>query len=196
MVQWFIKLPTWELTRLLGLLSYMLLFAGVSVGIVYGMWWKRHKAQLYKVHSFLSVSGTAAALLHTAILVISTYSPFPWSELFIPFSASSNPVLNGIGTIAVYGLLLLILTTDLRNKLKKRLWHRIHLLAYPLWLLCLFHGLLLGTDTKLGAVKLMYAATAAVVVVLTGLRVKDGLTREKLPRGGAAEPYRNSRSAG
>jgi len=195
MIQWIIGLPTWELTRIFGLLSYVLLFAGVSVGIIYGMWWKRRKAQLYKVHTFLSNTGTLFALLHAAVLIISVYLPFSWKEVLVPFSAESHPVLNGLGTIALYGLLLLILTSDLRNKLKKQLWHRIHLLAYPMFFLSLVHGLLIGTDSQSGAVKLMYAATAAIVIVLTVLRIRAQVSGGKRTRH-AAKPLRDRRSAG
>jgi len=81
--------------------------------------------------------------------------------------------LNGFGTIAIYGLLVLLFTSDASFGTR-------HLFAYPLFILMLTHGLLLGTDTKLDAMKLMYATTLIVVMLLTLARGWQGNRHKRI----------------
>ncbi|WNQ09794.1 ferric reductase [Paenibacillus aurantius] len=164
--------PAWGLMRLLGLVSYVLLFAGVSLGILYSFPTITGKSKLtvHKAHLFATNGGTLLGLLHGVITVIDTYTPFTWSDVLIPFSASHSPVLTGIGTLTAYGLLVLIFTSDIRHKLGRKLWLAIHFLAYPIFAGALIHGFFEGTDTKLAGIRLLYAASVFVILTLTILR--------------------------
>ena len=75
-----------------------------------------------------------------------------------------------MGTLATYGMLLLILTTDLRPKLKQPVWLAIHMLAYPIYAAALFHGLFSGTDSSLPLVQWMYGITALITLLLAAGR--------------------------
>ncbi|MGU3471396.1 ferric reductase-like transmembrane domain-containing protein [Paenibacillus sp. D51F] len=186
MIQWMVEWPTWQLTRIAGIAAYLALFGGMSLGILYGYPFLKgaSKISVYRWHSRLTVAGTAIALLHAAVLVIDTYTPFTWGELLLPFTAHDHPVLYGIGSIALYGMLLLILTTDLRPRLKRPLWLAIHMLAYPMFAAALLHGLLAGTDSSLGVVQGMYAVTGGATLLLFCGRLiprKPGARAEVLP---------------
>ncbi len=193
MVQFLIHLPTWNMVRLFGMISYLLLFAGISLGMIYGFpgWKGRTKARLFKIHTFCTNSGTLFALLHAIVLVIDTFMPFTWKEILIPFHAANSPFLNGIGTLAAYGMLLLIFTSDIRNKLKKAVWFRIHLLSYPIFILALIHGLFLGTDSSDSNVRYMYLFTFLFVLLLVILR---SINRAFASEGQTAAPANRSSS--
>lgn len=173
MTEFMVHLPTWVMIRTLGIASYALLAIGVILGILYGFpFWKgKTKANLYQVHSTATVTGTAVGLLHGVITVIDTYMPFDWSEVLVPFTAQHSPFLNGLGTLAGYGMLLVIFTTDIRHKLKKKVWLLFHLLAYPILIMSWIHGLFLGTDSSSLAVRWMYVGTLMIVLLLTVLRI-------------------------
>ncbi|NGQ95912.1 ferric reductase [Brevibacillus sp. SYP-B805] len=181
MVAFLTSLPTWELIRFLGLLAYLLLFAGVSLGMLYSMpvWKGKGKAALYKCHSTVTVAGTFCGILHAMILVIDTYMPFSWLEILIPFRAAYKPLWNGIGTLAAYGTLILILTTDLRNRMPHKLWRMIHIGSYPVFLAALIHGLGVGSDTKHPAVYLMYVLSFGIMVLLLIVRLFFGRKRDR-----------------
>ncbi|KRF03574.1 hypothetical protein ASG89_02050 [Paenibacillus sp. Soil766] len=172
MIHLLIDLPTWILIRTFGILSYLTLFVGMAIGITYSFpQFKGHKkGQLLRWHTYTNLTGTGFALLHTVLLIIDTFMPFDWAELLIPFSAKNNPVLNGMGTIAMYGLLLVLFTTDIRNKLKRKVWLALHMLSYPIFALSLLHGIFLGTDSKQGWAATMYIATAIILVGLMLVR--------------------------
>lgn len=172
MIHYIINLPSWTLIRIFGILSYFSLFVGMALGIIYSFpQWKGHrKGQLLRWHTFVNQLGVCLALLHSVFLVIDTYMPFEWHEILIPFTAKQSSNLNAIGTLAMYGLLILLFTTDIRHKLKRKLWYTLHLLSYPIFVLSLIHGLFLGSDSRLAWIKLMYFSTAALLVALTSVR--------------------------
>ncbi|TXK84232.1 hypothetical protein [Paenibacillus sp. N3.4] len=92
-------------------------------------------------------------------------------ELWIPFTAHKAPFLNGIGTLSMYGLLIVLFITDIRHKLKRKLWYLLHVLAYPIFTLALIHGFYLGTDSSTIWLKMMYSGTLLVLVLLTVIRI-------------------------
>ncbi|TBL73977.1 ferric reductase-like transmembrane domain-containing protein [Paenibacillus thalictri] len=176
MIQFILQLPLWQIIRSFGIVSFILLTAGVCLGILYSFpFWKGiTKANMYKLHMYATIAGTGIGFVHGIITVIDPYMPFAWSEVFIPFTAANNPILNGLGTLALFGMLIVILTTDLRNKLKKTLWHAIHMLSYPIFALAWVHGYFLGTDTTSASVRWMYLLCAAAVLLLTAYRLMQG----------------------
>lgn len=173
MIDWLMSWPTWQMTRIFGITAYLLLFGGMALGMLYGYPFAKGplKAELYKWHMRLTQWGTLLALLHAAILVIDTYSPFTWKELLIPFTAHEHPLWYGLGTLSLYGMLLLLLTTDLRPKLKKTFWLAIHMLSYPVFLTAMLHGVKAGTDSSHPLVQAMYIITLAVTLALFGGRM-------------------------
>lgn len=172
MMEWITSWPIWEITRVLGILSYLIIFAGLTLGMLYSypfMKGKR-KAQVYRWHTYLTNGGTAVALAHAAVLIISTYAPYRWVDLLIPFASAQYPIGNGIGILALYGMLLLLLTSDYRNKISKHVWLTIHLLAYPIFVGAAVHGYMMGTSSGSLLSKLMYGGTLFIVVVLFAIR--------------------------
>ncbi|GEB77970.1 hypothetical protein [Sporolactobacillus inulinus] len=162
--------PTWLIVRILGITAYLLLFCGICLGIMAGMpiWRGRKKARnrLLKTHSLLNTTGTFVAMLHPLLLIIDPYVPFSWMQLLIPFTAPKEPFLYGLGTLTLYGLLFILITTDLKNKMPVKLWRSFHLIAYVLFLLALTHGIMGGTDASNIVIFSMYVVTFVVVLAL------------------------------
>jgi sulfoxide reductase heme-binding subunit YedZ len=172
MINMILSLPLWQIIRSLGLVSYVMLTAGICLGAACGFpqLTGKAKSNVFKLHTFFTGGGTLAGLLHGAVTVIDTYMPFSWSEVLIPFAAKHHPVLNGLGTLAGYGMLLLIFTSDIRQKLGRSIWQAIHLLSYPIFAAAFVHGFFVGTDTQFFAVRMLYLASLAAVVIMTGTR--------------------------
>jgi sulfoxide reductase heme-binding subunit YedZ len=181
--QFIVDLPLWAMIRYSGLLAYLLLFIGMALGILYSFpqWTSSVKMKVMKGHTLANNTGTLLALFHAVLLIIDTYMPFSWREILVPFAAEKSPVANGLGTLAVYGLLILLLTTDLRNKLKRKLWRMIHLLSYPIFIMALLHGFFVGSDSGNGLVRNMYMMTSLVLLLLTVARFLVP-SRKNVPR--------------
>lgn len=173
MIEFIVNLPMWHIMRSLGIVSYILITVGIALGISYSypVWGGAGKARIYKLHKLATNTGAFLGLMHGAVIVIDTYAPFSWKEILVPFAAPKHPGLNGIGTLAGYGMLLLVFTSDIRHKMNKYVWRAVHLLAYPIFGMALVHGLALGTDTAHAAVRWMYVLSATLVVGMTAARM-------------------------
>ncbi|WP_193571437.1 ferric reductase [Paenibacillus psychroresistens] len=172
MIELITTLPIWQIIRSSGIASYILLAVGICLGILYSFpFFKgKNKVRLHKMHTFSTISGTGIGMLHGMITVIDQYTAFNWSEVLIPFTAVRAPVLNGLGTLSVYGMLLLIFTSDIRHKLQKKVWLLIHMLSYPIFIMAFIHGYFLGTDSNLSGIRWVYFGSITLVISLTALR--------------------------
>ncbi|WP_179282986.1 MULTISPECIES: ferric reductase-like transmembrane domain-containing protein [Paenibacillus] len=179
MAQWIVDyLPTWNIIRISGIAAYLLLFAGVFLGIAQGMPIAKGKpkAAMYTWHTRTTWLAFGLGLVHALTLYIDHYSPFTWSELLIPFTSSVHPIGSGLGTLAFYGLVIVLLSSDLRNKLGRKWWFMFHMLSYPVFIGLLFHGMVTGTDSGNVIMRLMYVFTGLSILGITVLR---GLLRER-----------------
>ncbi|MET3292912.1 UNVERIFIED_CONTAM: sulfoxide reductase heme-binding subunit YedZ [Brevibacillus sp. OAP136] len=176
MVEIITNLPVWQSIRILGITAYILLFFGVSLGMLYSMpiWKGKAKATLYKVHSYATITGTFSAILHAMLLIVDTYMPFSWKEVLVPFAAENDPLWNGLGSLALYGTLVIILTTDLRTKLNKTLWRIIHIGSYPTFVMAMIHGIEVGSDSQSPLMYLLYVSTFGILLVLLIVRMVIG----------------------
>lgn len=176
MVEIITVLPIWQSIRFLGIAAYILLFFGVSLGILYSFpgWKGKVKAKLYKLHSYATITGTFCAILHAMLLIVDTYMPFSWKEILLPFAAQNDPLWNGLGSLALYGTLVIILTTDLRAKLNQTLWRLIHIGSYPTLVMAMIHGIEMGTDSHTPLMYLLYVSTFGILLLLVVIRMFVG----------------------
>jgi methionine sulfoxide reductase heme-binding subunit len=172
MIQFLLGLPTWQMIRVFGVVSFLLLAAGMCLGVLYSypLWTGKAKAGLYKWHTRCTNAGMVIGLLHGVITVIDTYMPFSWREVLIPFAAQNHTILNGLGTLAGYGTLVLVFTSDFRHKIGKKIWLAIHLMSYPVFAASLIHGFFEGTDSGLPGIRWMYLVSLGALVLLTVVR--------------------------
>lgn len=171
MIQFIMNLPLWQLIRSLGMVSYILLTAGIALGIIYSFphWSANTKSDLYEMHTFITNTAMILGLLHGIITVIDPYMPFSWGEVLIPFTAKNAPILNGLGTLAAFGLIIVIFTSDIRHKISKKAWHLFHLFSYPVFVMTFIHGYFLGTDTD--HFRWMYLFSLILIMLLTTIRI-------------------------
>ncbi|GIP40536.1 hypothetical protein J31TS4_38160 [Paenibacillus sp. J31TS4] len=176
MTTWLTALPTWGLIRFSGIASYLLLFAGVVTGILGSLPQAKGplKARLYRLHSNTLGIGFLLGLAHGMLLAVDAYMPYSWREVIVPFAAAQDPLWAGLGSLAFYGSLLILLTTDFKALIGGKAWRMIHLLAYPVFAMTLLHGLGSGTDSSSVWMKGCYAVTGLAVVSLTAVRAAIG----------------------
>lgn len=161
-------LPTWELIRAAGLTSYFLLFVSVTFGLLFSIKAAKPKTnQLFQVtHQSAGWFSLLFGLFHGLLLYIDTYKPFSLVEIFIPFTAEEAPLLNGLGTISLYLMVLLFISGDLMKKVGAKVWKKIHRMALPMVILLSIHGIMLGTDSSNGWAIILYASSLAIILSL------------------------------
>ena len=172
---------TWVILRSAGIGAYLMLFLSVAWGLVAtsGALGRRvSKASAVSIHQFLSTCGLLLLGIHVGGLLVDPFMPFGPSEILVPGAASYRPAATAFGVIAMYAVVLVLVTSWTRKRIGTTWWRRMHLLAVPAFVLSLAHGVFSGTDSARPWMWWMYLVTGSAVVFLVVLR---GLTAGHRP---------------
>jgi predicted ferric reductase len=164
----------WYLSRSSGFVAYLLLWGSVAWGLLLTtklVKGKVHPATLLNAHQFLSNLGLGFALFHGLVLMGDHYLSFPLAAVLVPLAGTYEPLLVAFGQIALWLSLLLILSFYVRRQIGQKVWRLFHYLSFVAYFAVLAHAVILGTDSGLLGIKLLYAATAGVVIFLTLYRI-------------------------
>ena len=171
----------WYMARSGGVVAYLLLWGSVIWGLIISIkitdkWMPAPLA--YGLHEFMSLMTIFFSVMHAVVLLGDRYIDFQLIHLTVPFTAPYQPFWTGLGTISLYLIAIVTASFYLRKRLGPKTWRKLHYLTFGLYGLVLLHGLMAGTDTGLGPMKLMYLLTGAIVLFLTYYRLltKTGRT--------------------
>jgi methionine sulfoxide reductase heme-binding subunit len=168
----------WYLARAAGIVAYLMLFAGVTLGLLMtgsllDRWFPRNR--VYDLHRFVSLLTLGLILLHALIVLPDAYFSFSVVELFVPFASPFSPAFMALGAISLYVTIVVVGAFYLRGILSYAVWRLIHYATFGAYVLALVHGIGAGTDTAWA--QYLYAATAVIVFNLFVYRVLKGSTR-------------------
>jgi DMSO/TMAO reductase YedYZ heme-binding membrane subunit len=164
---------TWIVLRAAGIGAYLLLFLSVAFGLVAttAPFGKRFaKASATTVHQFMSTVALILLAVHVGGLVLDTYLPFGPVQILVPGTSSYRSVPVGLGVIAMYAMVLVLVSSWLRKHYPVRVWRAIHLLAVPAFVLSMLHGIYAGADATRPWMYATYIASGVIVVFLLVLR--------------------------
>ena len=102
-------------------------------------------------------------------MCLDSYAGVGWAGAFVPWHSHYRPTAVAVGSLALYGIVLVAGTAALAGSIARRVWLPIHSVSAVVFGLCLAHGLLAGSDSRV--LWGMYAATGAVVRALQVTRV-------------------------
>lgn len=161
---------TWYVIRSAGITAYLLLWLSTVWGLaVPTKIFDRHLNGnfTFDFHKFISLLSLGFLGLHIFVLLVDNYLPFSVAQIFVPFASPYRPVWVGIGTIALYLILLVTITFYLRNKIGMKAFRLIHYTSLLAYLGATAHAFFSGTDSSLIAAWMMYGVTFLVVAFLT-----------------------------
>lgn len=157
----------WYLSRTSGMLSYIILFLSLCLGVAFksqrkslggGSW------RILDLHKFLAVLGLALIALHVFSLLGDKYSKLTLAQLLVPMISTYRPVSLATGIIAFYISLAAVVAWSLRRSIGNRTWRIIHASGIAVFILGLAHAIASGTDTSSVWTQLLYAITGGVAV--------------------------------
>ena len=162
----------WSVLRATGIVAYLSLAVTVTFGALLGSrsapaWLAR--AQQYGWHGLLSGFALILGTVHGLFLSVDGKYAQPLSALLLPGTSGFAPVAVGLGTLGLYGLAVVYLSTRWRRRFSVKVWRAMHLLAYPAFVMLTLHGVLTGSD-HLG---LLYGASVASALFTFGLRLTE-----------------------
>jgi methionine sulfoxide reductase heme-binding subunit len=150
-----------DLSSTLGLIATAVLSFNFLLGILLSTayrrspLWKRMPALVKKVslddlHNWTAYVALALALAHPLLLLMDKSLRYRVADIVLPVSAPHQPVWTMLGALALYALLVVIVTTQ--NAVKRRLgfraWKNIHLISYGTALLFVIHGIVMDPELK------------------------------------------------
>ncbi len=185
----------WYLARATGLAAFLLL----TLGVVYGLVMSSRAFQkllsgaaVYELHRFFSLAALAAVAMHVGSLFVDDFLKLQWREAFIPgvlhrdYQSALGYDMGmgvGIGIFALYGMFILILTSEFRQRMSLRVWRAIHSLSFVTYGAFVAHGFFTGTDSQALWVRMLYIGSFSLVMVLVVIRI---VSRTLLPAWRAA----------
>lgn len=164
----------WVLARSSGIVAYVLLAAAMSAGLLVrsrARLGPLRPAQLVDAHQQLSLLSLIAVGVHGLALVADTTVDISWLALVVPGMVPYRPVWTAVGVIAAELMVLVQLTSRFRRNIGARVWRRLHMLAYGVFVLATVHGIAAGTDTGQTWALALYGGAVATVTSLTAWRI-------------------------
>jgi predicted ferric reductase len=98
------------------------------------------------VHRFAALAGTLLVTLHVTLLFLDPYAQLRVVDFVVPFLGAYRPLWQGLGTLALDLLLVIVVSSLLRHRVGVRAFRAVHWLTYALWPIALAHALGNGTD--------------------------------------------------
>ena len=175
---------------LLDLCSYLGLGAvgAVVVNLLIGMLlsmrysplrlWPHRHINLFALHRWTAYLAMALVLAHPGVLLFLHAPRFRLVDVLWPLHSYLQPTLNSIGALALYLVVLVLITSLLRTRIGRPLWRRLHYLVFPMAVLMFVHSIYTDPNLKDGHPDLLdggkvFLEIAALLVVATiGVRVR------------------------
>ncbi len=154
----------WYLARASGIVAWLFLTTAVLWGIALStdLFSKRRRpAWLLDLHRALGALAIVMVAIHLAALVADSYVHFTVIDLVVPFVSEWKPWQVALGVIAMWGLVVVEVTSLAMKHLPKKFWRAVHFTSYLTFVLTSLHGTFAGTD----ATNLMYVATSVVATI-------------------------------
>jgi methionine sulfoxide reductase heme-binding subunit len=182
----------WMTARGAGLAALVLLTVSTTLGALGARRGPAgRRVVLQYVHRTAGALGIGVLALHIVTIVADSYAHVGVTGAVIPFTSGYRATWVGLGTIAMYALLLVAGFGFARGRLAAtstgaRVWRMTHLLAYGAWAVAMLHGYTSGTDSDVAWVIALYvlcliSVGGALAVRLAGLSTRVDPRRE-LPR--------------
>ncbi len=164
----------WYVTRAAATSSYITLSLLVILGIARSMtrlgggrvaWW------LDETHQFLALLTAGLVGLHLISLLFDALIPFSITNLLIPIAEPYRPFAVSVGVFTMYGLVAVLASSWLRQRLGHAKWRLIHYLSFVVFAGVTLHGILAGSDSSQPWMIFIYVASAISVGLLTFIRI-------------------------
>jgi len=186
----------WWADRAFGLLAYLALWLSTFFGVLVGSRGAGGllaPATMTALHRRWATAAIATLAVHIVLVVGDRVSGVSVLGALIPLASGrlTGPV--ALGTLATWGLLLLIASSAMPS-LPRWVWRASHATAFGTWVLALVHGLTAGTDASSPVVQAIYLGTGAALVgalvqrVLLAMHDKARPARAERAARGQANP--------
>lgn len=119
------------------------------------------------LHRWLSLGMVSFLAAHIVTAIADGYVSIGWAAAVVPFVSQYEPLLIGLGALAVDLLIAVVVTSYLRHLLPERNWRFVHWLSYACWPIAVVHGFAMGSsDQPLLRIITVACGVAGAIAVL------------------------------
>jgi predicted ferric reductase len=165
----------WYVARASGLVAWALLAGAVVWGLLMTSKVMRRRVKnswLLDLHRWLGGLALVFTAIHVLAILGDSYVHFGLASVLVPLAAHWHPLAVAWGVASLYLLAAVELTSLLRRRLSHRLWKRVHMLSFPLFVTSTVHGLSAGTDGRTPMAIITAALVSAAVGALVAVRIR------------------------
>jgi len=182
-----------DLSSYAGLTAITLLTVNILIGLLLSTHynpvrrWPHRKINTVKLHSWTGYTALGVSLIHPVLILFSSTAHFHFVDIVYPVHAPKQPLINVLGSAALYILVVTVSTSSFRFEIGRRLWKPVHLLTYAMFPLYAIHGIWTDPNLKdappdwFDAEKVYVELCVLLVICAIALRVKWQL-RQPPPR--------------
>lgn len=169
------------------LILLMLSGIGQVTGILY-RWIEPVK--LWTIHKALGIALLVAIAIHGGFLLIDHYVHFNIIQLLLPFDSKYNngtqvfglPLGNlavTFGILAMYGAVIIVISSLFWIDSKKKTWKFLHYLSYFVMAFVFVHALYVGTDLRYGLFRAVWVLAIILIIIAVIIRLWRAGTMSK-----------------
>ena len=142
-----------DLSADLGLVAVGVVTANLLVGSLMAMrysplrCWPHRKLDIFRLHRWTGYAALALVILHPIPLVFSTIR-FRIVDIVYPVHSPSQPLENSIGAVALYSMVIVVITSYFRRSLGRRLWKAFHFVIYATAFALFWHSIFTDPTLK------------------------------------------------
>ena len=118
------------------------------------------------VHRWISLQALLLALIHGTSLIFDKFIKFSFVDVFIPFASEYKTYMVVLGVLAFYLMLILVVSSYLKNKIPHKLWRTLHFFNIVLYIFSLIHAWQLGTDLSSNFARAVFVGLNSAIPVL------------------------------
>jgi DMSO/TMAO reductase YedYZ heme-binding membrane subunit len=169
----------WYVIRGAGLVAAGLIFLLMLSGIgqVTGATYRFiEPIKAWAIHRALAITLCLAVSVHVGFLLLDHFVSFSLIQLFFPFISHYNngTSLYGIplgglaitlGVLAMYGLIIIILSSLGWINTRKKQWKKLHYLSYIVAFFIFLHAIYAGSDLKYGLFRKFWIGLGIIVII-------------------------------
>jgi predicted ferric reductase len=123
--------------------------------------------EINELHRSVSVLAILFVALHVTVTVIDSYVPIGLFSALVPLTSSYRRLPVALGTIAIDLMLLIWVTSLLKDRIRFATWRTIHWLSWLCFFIAALHGFVTGSDAR-RPWSIALTASCVGLVVLAG----------------------------
>jgi sulfoxide reductase heme-binding subunit YedZ len=143
-----------DVSGVFGLMAMIALTINILLGMVlstpyktFALWKKLpeqfRRYSINDLHNVTAYIALSLVFIHPLLLLLDTDTGFTFTDILFPVAAPHQKLIVTLGTISMFALVIVIITTQkvIKRKISFRAWKNIHLISYGTALLFFIHGI-------------------------------------------------------